>query len=365
MISPRLSLLLAGAAAIVACSDSHFASPDLHQAAPPGAISVMTWNVYVGTDVDAIIRALADGDPSNDEAVLLEQVGTLLNTDFATRAAAFADEIAAKRPHAVGLQEVSNFDLSALGLPPLEFMPILEDALAARGLNYVVADSVLNIEASPMPGLGLQDFDFLLVDANRVTVLGTLAKTFEANLVDVIGPVGGIELRRGYVLATVVIDDEVYTIVSTHPEPNLDSYDLSDLRAGQALEIVTVLDQMDASTAIVMGDLNDQPGSSLYQLFAQAGFVDAWAAFRPGVIGYTCCHAPDLANRTVAFDERIDYVLVRGFGHDVAGLLGHIDRLGEVPGDRVRGPVYKLWPSDHAGLFAEFLRPPAKGLADE
>jgi hypothetical protein len=363
MLSPRLSLLLTGALAVVACNDSHIASPEFREAAPPGAISVMTWNVYVGTDVDAIILALADGDPSNDQAVLLEQVQTLLNTDFATRAGAFADEIAAKRPHAVGLQEVSNFDLSALELPALEFMPVLQEALAARGLNYIVADSVLNIEASPMPGLALQDFDFLLVDATRVTVLGTLAKTFEANLVDYIGPVGGIELRRGYVVATVVIDEEVLTIVSTHPEPNLAPYDFSELRAGQALEIVTVLEQMDATTAIVMGDLNDQPGSPLYQVFAQAGFTDAWAALRPGVIGYTCCHAPDLANQTVAFDERIDYVLVRGLGHEVAGLQGHIDRLGEVPGDRVRGPVYKLWPSDHAGLFAEFIRPPARGMA--
>lgn len=357
----RLPVALAGLV-LIACSDDHVAGPALKADAPPGSISILSWNVYVGTDVDAIILALADDDPTNDMPILLAQLDTLFLTDWSVRAGAIADEIAARRPHAVGLQEISTFDLSAAGLPPLAFLPVLEAALADRGLNYVVADQVLNIEAEPVPGLKLEDYDVMLVDADRVTVLGTLAKRFAYNLVDLIGPVGGIELRRGYVVTTATVEDEVYTFVSAHPEPDLFTYDLSELRAGQATEIVTVLSQMGAERAVIMGDLNDRPGSLMHQVFTGAGFADAWAEMRPGAAGYTCCHASSLSNPVSTLVKRIDYVLARGIGNPVSGLQGRIDVLGEVPADRVPGPVYPIWPSDHAGLAAELLAVPAVGL---
>ncbi len=368
MNTVRLPLLLAGALFASGCSDADITSPDLRQTAPPGSISVMTWNVYVGADVDAIIAALVDGDPTNDLPTLLAQIDTLFLTDFSARAQAFADEIAARRPHAVGLQEISTFgiDLTPLGVPvdfELAFLPILEAALADRGLNYTVAASILNIDAQPIPGMiQLLDYDVLLVDDDRADVGFTIAQNFSVNL----GPVApGVELKRGYLVAGVDVDGEEYAVVSTHTEPNIFGIDLSLLRAGQATEIVTVLGQMGASSAIVMGDLNDWVDSPLYQVFAGAGFTDAWAELRPGAFGYTCCHLPSLSNQTNEFDERIDYVLVRGIGHPIAGLQGRIDRLGGVPGDRVVGPEYRIWPADHAGLFAEFVMPPAVGLRSE
>jgi len=353
--------LLAGMLLTAACTDRDPMGINLKADAPARSISVMTWNVYVGTDVDAILLALADPDPDNDLPTLLAQLDTLFLNDWSARAAAIADEIAKRRPHAVGLQEISTFDLSAVGFTPLEFLPVLEDALVARGLNYLVADKVLNIVAEPLPGLTLEDYDVLLLDADRVTVIDVEARTFALNLVDLIGPVGGIALRRGFVKAEVDIDGEAYTIVSTHPEPDLFGYDFSDLRAAQAMEIVAEVG--DAASAIVMGDLNDDPGTPMYQVFAAAGFVDAWSELRPGVVGFTCCHLSSLSNGTAVghFDERIDYVLVRGIGHPVAGLQGRIDILGNVPADRVNGPAYRIWPSDHAGLAGTFIDPPARG----
>ena len=359
MTKCRIPLILAGVALVAACSDQPVSGPDLRAAAPPGAVSVLNWNIYVGTNVDAIIDALISSDPDLVK-IVLAQLDTLFLTDFSSRAQAIADEIAARRPHAVGLQEVTTFDLSAVGLPELVFMDTLKAALAQRGLNYVVADSVMNIDATveiaPGTGLNMKDFDFMLVDADRVTLLGTFATTFQYNLVDIIPPalLGGIEIRRGYVLATVSIDGDVYTIVSTHPEPDLGPYDFSALREGQAMEIVWALGQANTDKAIVMGDLNDVVGSDLYDVFADAGFVDAWAEMRPSTVGNTCCHLTSLSNPLETFTKRIDYVLVRGIGHPQAGLQGHIDRLGDVPADKVDGPVYPIWPSDHAGLFAEF-----------
>ena len=353
--------LLVGLVLTAACTDREPTGIDLKADAPSRSISVMTWNVYVGTDVDAIIAALATEDPAIYMPVLMAQLDTLFLTDFPARAQAIADEIAKRRPHAVGLQEISTFDLLAVGLPTLKFLPILQAALAERDLNYVVAGQVLNIEAEPLSGLGLQDFDVLLVDADRVSVVDVEARTFAHNLVDVIGPVGGIVLRRGFVKAQVDIDGDTYTIVSTHPEPDLAGLDLSELRAAQAMEIVAEVG--DAVPAIVMGDLNDDPGTLMYQVFAAAGFIDAWAELRPGAIGFTCCHLSSLSNRNAVgyFDERIDYVLVRGIGHPIAGLQGRIDILGNVPADRVNGPAYRIWPSDHAGLAVSLIDPPARG----
>ena len=35
-----------------------------------------------------------------------------------------------------------------------------------------------------------------------------------------------------------------------------------------------------------------------------------------------------------------------------AGAIAKIDRFGNVPSDRLAGPAYPIWPSDHAGLLA-------------
>ena len=367
MSTLRIPFILTAVALAVACSDQPVSGPDLRVDRGDRSISVLSWNVYVGADVDAIILALADENPANDLDALLAGLAELEATDFLARAEAIVDEIAARRPHAVGLQEITVFDvdLSPIGGPVVElsFLPIIKAELAARGLNYSVADSVLNIDITLMGGLiNMQDYDVLLVDDDRVDVLGAMAKTFEYNLVDIpeIPLPPEIELRRGYVMAQLAIGESVYTVVSTHPEPDLFGVDLSQLRAGQMTEIVTVLDGM--SPAIIMGDLNDVAGSLMHQLLVSQDFVDVWAELRPGVVGNTCCHLTDLSNPLPGHTKRIDYVFARGIGHPSAGLQGRIDRLGDVVGDKIAGPYYPIWPSDHAGLAANFVLPPAVGL---
>jgi hypothetical protein len=108
---------------------------------------------------------------------------------------------------------------------------------------------------------------------------------------------------------------------------------------------------------ILMGDLNDQPGTPMYRVLAGAGFTDAWDAFRPGVAGYTCCHAADLSDHVARFTQRIDYVLARGLGDEGKAGMGSIAIVGDQPADRVSGPAGFIWPSDHAGLAANLLLP--------
>ena len=353
MRSSRPLLLAAAVCLAGACSDTADTplGPAPDAAPEPRAaafdLTVMTRNLYVGADVDAVIAALASPDQADDIPALLTAVATLGHTDYASRAAAFADEIARERPHAVGLQEVSTIDLT---LPPLgidihlDFLPLLLDQLAARGLTYEVAAQVHNFVAAPLPGVSLADDDALLVDRGRVTVLATDARRYTANL----GPVAqGVALARGWVSAEVTVGGRSYTIASTHLESGQVT-GLDQLRAAQAAELAQAL--AGAETAIVLGDLNDVPGSSMYQALTGAGFTDLWAALRPGVVGLTCCHLPDLSDPVERFDQRIDYVFARG----VAGgrPIGQVSRIGALPADRIPGPDGAIWPSDHAGLVA-------------
>ncbi|HWB41356.1 MAG TPA: endonuclease/exonuclease/phosphatase family protein [Gemmatimonadales bacterium] len=356
----RLTLAASLLLAASACSD--MTSPDPAAtgigdgSAEFGArrLVLMTQNLYVGADVDAVLLALVTPDPADDLPALLGAIQTLQRTDFPTRAAALAAEIERRRPHAVGLQEVSTIEIV---LPPLlnfqiDFLPILQQALADRGLDYQVAAQVKNIDASPVAGVRQVDYDVLLVDADRVTVNASSGQNFQNNF----GPLApGVTLIRGWVAANVTIAGKAYTLVSTHPEPDLGGNSLAQLRAAQVAEIVTALGT--ATPTVVMGDLNDVPGSLMHQVLTNAGFTDVWAALRPGLVGFTCCHAADLSDRFPQFDERIDYLFARGFGHGNKAVLGWVNRFGFLPPDRVNGPFGKIWVSDHAGLVATLLRP--------
>jgi hypothetical protein len=368
-MSRSTSLVLLAAIGLAACGEPTTA-PDLRSDnGVATAFSVMTRNTYIGADVDAVIAALADGDEGNDAAALGDAVTTLFATDYETRMGAFADEIARARPHVVGLQEISRIYLSQLvtGLSEdvaIDFLPVLLGALSAHGLNYAVGGDQLNINVSLFGGLvGLEDHDVVLYDANRVTWTPVLSKLFEYNVGE-LAP--GVIVNRGWIWGLAEIDGVAYNVVSTHPESGGEgdlANPLTYLRQAQIYEIAVGLGT--ASPAIVIGDLNDLPGSPMYEVLVGAGFQDVWGTLKPDADGFTAPHLYDLSNPTTQFTKRIDFVFARGIGHPDAGLQGKIYRVGEVPSDRVQGPDYLMWPSDHAGLVAAFSHPPANGLRTE
>jgi len=365
MRAVTLVLLLSGAALAAGCSDSTTLGPESRGTAittgtpstttPADRLAVLTQNLYVGADLDAVIAALQTSDPTDDIAALLTAIATVQRTDFPDRAAAIADEIAKAQPHAIGLQEVSRIDISLPSPFDVEihqnFLDILLGELAERGLNYAVAAQVQNIVAAPIPGVSLVDFDVLLVDPDRVAVHGTSSQNFSTNLPVVIP---GVTFLRGWVSATVTINGRDLVLASTHLESGSQA-GIDLIRAAQAGELVGSLDP--DLPAVLMGDLNDGPGSPMYQVVTGAGFVDVWRELRPGVVGFTCCHSADLSNKLPVFDQRIDYIMARGLERSGPGLQGKIDRLGEVPADRLEGPASSIWPSDHAGLAAELRLP--------
>jgi len=317
-------------------------------------LTVLTRNLYVGADVDAVIGALASPDPGDDLPALQAAIGTLQRTDFPTRARAIAGEIARTRPDVIGLQEVSEIhvDLTTVGMPvtiDLDFLAILQAELAARRLPYVVAAKVRNTDAAPVPFIRLVDFDVLLVNAERVTVdPGPLATNFAFNI-GAVAP--GVSIKRGYIMAGITTGGSAYTVVTTHLESGSDPQ-LAQLRAAQAMELVAVIGA--SRRVVLLGDLNDVPGSAMTQVLAGAGLRDAWAVMRPNRAGLTCCNLPDLSNPQHTFTQRIDYVWERGLELPNGELAGDIQLLGQEPGDRIAGPAGLIWPSDHAGVAAGF-----------
>src|SRR6266550_6476651 len=227
VMNKRLYSIAAVIVLTAACKDGPFAVAagsgnwltEQRVTALPGAsaITVMTQNLYVGADVDLVIRALGTPDPGDDFPALLFAIETVGKTDFRARAEAIADRIARERPHAVGLQEVSqiNIDLRPLGVPVVvdqDFLAMLQSALAARGLNYQVAATSDNIDVNLVSGLvRLRDHDALLIDADRVTIDAASGQDFSVNLGQV---ADGVVLIRGWVFARTTIGDRSYTFAS-------------------------------------------------------------------------------------------------------------------------------------------------------
>jgi len=368
-----LLLALAGAAA---CSDSsvlgpapfgRVAAPPEAAAAPATRFTIMTQNMYIGADVDAVIAALASGDATAAQEALLAAIDVLGRTDFRARAGALAAEIARARPHVVGLQEVEDLHihLGALGLPvdiDQNFLEILQAALTARGLHYDLAGQVTNVTANLFFGaITLFDHDAILVDADRVAVgPHVIERNFQHNL-----PLSlaGVDFKRGWVQIDARIAGSpglAITIANTHLESGSGGL-FPDLRREQALELVGSVGP--ARPAILLGDFNDPPGSPMYDVITGARFTDAWAALEPGVSGFTCCEAADLSNGVATLTARFDDVFMRGIGGPEGRLLGQITIVGNQADDRVPGPAYSIWPSDHAGVVASLLVRPAGALA--
>src|SRR5207248_7215417 len=95
----RFALFAAAVIVTAACQEPVALKPEQRIAASgvagrSSAITVMTQNVYVGADVDLVIRALGTPDPGDDFPALQFAIETVGKTDFPARAQAIADEIA-------------------------------------------------------------------------------------------------------------------------------------------------------------------------------------------------------------------------------------------------------------------------------
>lgn len=385
--------VVAGLLLLAACDSTQPANPGANAPDAPGAeeqdlitsdrpfaefrglapIRLYAQNVYVGTDVDAVIAA---GATSSDPAVLF---GALLNalqefdaTRWDERADRMAREIGRQDPDVIGLGEVSLVSrrgLEAYGVADAttDFLAILRDALVRYGLQYEVVGSVRNTDVTiplsidpstgaiitlpdglPAAYVSLVDFDVMLV-RRGVHAANVVARNYQAYLPIQLGPLP-VAIRRGYVAADIEVRGRPWRFVTTHPEPR------SPVKEIQEAQVAELLASVSGGTApvIIAGDMNsspDDPAGSPYAQFQAAGYTDAWTRRigRPNS-GATCCQAPNLTNYPSALDRRLDQVWV----HPGQGFLPPL--LMTLFGDEARERTASgLWPSDHAGLLAALL----------
>lgn len=334
------------------------------EATPVGrdrVVTLMTQNVYHG--VDAELNDVAAGGFADLLANVAAVYQGYLERDFPSRAEAFADQIELVRPDLIALQEAILVRTQA---PPdgpatpattvaLDYVELLLDALAARGLQYEVVVQLPNFDVELPSALG---FDVRHTDRSAILARADLktsefrlsnaqAGNFATNCTLPTG-IGAITFLRGWASVDVKIRGKSFRFISTH----LDFACLQFTTAIQQAQAAELLGGPAATTlpVVLAGDFNsaaDGSGASYNDLTA-AGFSDAASEAGIGDLP-TCCQDPDLLNAVSTLDTRIDLVLFRG-GFSVIDA----EVLGDEPPDRTPSG---LWPSDHAGVAAALVLP--------
>jgi endonuclease/exonuclease/phosphatase family metal-dependent hydrolase len=327
-------------------------------------VTVMSYNIYQGSELDAIVAApTVQAIPA---AVSRVWAGVQA-TNFPQRALALSKEIAAAAPDLIGLQEAALWRIQTPGTAfsahptpatkvVYDFIDILVKDLAARGLHYAP------VAVSP-------SFDGQLPDAagddirltDRVAILARTDKAagplqisnvqthkFTINATIPLGGANGpkFTIYNSWASVDVTRNGDTFRFVTTHLDSNvpaINDAEARELLAGPAKTNLPV---------ILSGDFNSPANGSGPKGYAdalQAGFKDAWLQTNPHSPGFTWGQAQNLLNPKSQLSERIDYVLTHGGVQAVSMKVG-----GASPSDRTASG---LWPSDHAGIVATLQIP--------
>ena len=329
-----------------------------------GDVDVMTRNLFIGSDLTPVIAATTPGQFFQALDAVLQRIAT---SDFPQRSRALAREIADRRPHLVGLQEVYQLTLNGnTEAPPFrDMLQDLMDSLAVHGADYYVVGEVRNLDVTiPVPGLGFVralDRDVVLarrdvpaipvaVPGCRVSADGCNYQVFAA----LPTPGGTMNSERGFLVVDATVNEQFVRFVNTHLEvPELPRV----IQAAQASELIARLHPIAQPyrRVIIAGDINSAPTEgdvitpggvipSPYRQFVLAGYADTWH-LRPGNSpGLTCCQADDLLNPESQHFKRVDVIFARTAPSENKANLVGVDQEDKTPSG--------LWPSDHAGVIA-------------
>lgn len=320
----------------------------------PVTVTVMTRNLYLGANLDPIVKAKSLPDALTAVADDWAQVQA---NDFPVRARAIAREIGTVKPDIVGFQEAvlyrtqtpPDFTATPATHVALDYVAELRKALAARKLKYrfvAVApwtDAELPAGSPATMDIRLTVRDALLVRVEKKLRIKRVRKVQYSTVTPLIKDV--VTAKRGYVVADATMNGRAFRVATTH----LESFDdMSQVAQGKQLGEALAAGKV---PTVLLGDLNsraDGTGTPTHANLLALGFADAWPEVHPNDIGLTCCHGDDLRELGGPFYSRIDYVLLKnGFRAVAAGIVG------QKPSDRIGG----LWPSDHAGVWARLTLP--------
>jgi endonuclease/exonuclease/phosphatase family metal-dependent hydrolase len=325
---------------------------------PLAEVALMSQNLYLGGDLNVVA---AEPNPQMIPVRVAQLYGTIVASVPAERMAAIADEIARVRPALVGLQEVSTYYVQIPGdnLPGMpntpatqvtyDFLDLLLDALADRGLAYDVASRSDNSDVElPATTDGQNFFDVRYRDADVILALDDADVATGANddghyTVLLTIPVGGqpVTFVRAWQWVDATVDGRSFRFFNTH----LETAAAPPVQIAQGAELKAMIDATPGAV-VLAGDLNsDADGGStpVYATMTQS-LTDVFAR-PPQSARPTCCQAADLRNPVSTHDERIDFLLYRGF-----------DRVGRtetvLDDNRVSTTAGLLWASDHGGVAA-------------
>jgi endonuclease/exonuclease/phosphatase family metal-dependent hydrolase len=306
-------------------------------AAPP-RITVMTWNIYFG------------GGAIGDEPDFGDLFESVQATDFHQRAARIARIVDQQNPHIICLQEVARWETENLigqEEDDIDFLPILQMRLLARGLHYDIVGSLDTID---FEAPGEVDDDLLNIKwTERIVMLARHSSQLQVDNVRLrrfdetysieIPAVGDLEFERGWIAADITFRGERARYVCTHLEALSGS-----VREAQAEQLIEWLSGTNLPV-VILGDMNALPPTSVYQQFTDAGYTDAWTENHGLFEGPTCCQDADLLNDDSHLATRIDQIFTRGAITPISS-----QRAGHKQADRTPGG---LWPSDHAAVVAK------------
>ncbi len=345
-------------------------------------VKTMTINLYVGGGIGRVV-ALDPADPGYVTNLIATVTGIyyeIVASQPAARLQGVADEIAARMPDIVAVEEASLIrnespgDLIIGGANPathvvFDYLQILVDALALRGAHYAVVATaneidvelpMLNLQSGAIDDVRLTDRDAILVRTDLPSGHLTVSNAQSGNFKNVIQiPSIGLSFPRGWCSVDAVIRGERFRYICTHLEeetaPQIQLLQGQELLSGPASSTLPV---------ILAGDFNADAlrrnGTQTYDALIAAGFTDAWGALHPDdpAGGLTWGHDELLADPGMPLVWRIDLVLCRGtrFTPAEADVI-------DFGLNRTQSP---LWGTDHAAVAAEIdFQPTAPGLDHE
>jgi endonuclease/exonuclease/phosphatase family metal-dependent hydrolase len=342
-------------------------------------VDVMTRNLYLGADLAPAICA-----PSLESFVAA--TGQILRevtaNDFPTRAKGLAQEILARKPDLVGLQEVALWRTGPPSLAPVlsgvptattvryDYLQLLLDQLNKGKTQYevVVSQNEFDLEApgdeNGVPGDGPAAQGIPNAEINgRLTMRDVILARRDAG-VQTSNPQSGnfktlltvpilgkpLTIKRGWTATDArVRGSHSFRFVNTHLEAFDPAALVPSIRSLQAGELVAPGGPATGTLPVVLlGDLNSdddtvEPGDQqAYRTLLNAGFVE-----RSTNVPLGCCLKSSLlaegAGGSVAdFDHQVDHVMTNApkkVKLVSSGVTG-------------RNPVNGFWDSDHAGLFS-------------
>jgi endonuclease/exonuclease/phosphatase family metal-dependent hydrolase len=313
-------------------------------------LRVMTYNLYLGADLQPIITA----PPDQVVAEVKDAWHHVRATNFKIRAEAIADLITEEHPHLAGLQEVSLWQTAPIDDPThlttkYDFLDLLLRELEQNGTPYEAvvrnpfASAVLPVSEDKL--LRFTQRNVIIAPAGRdedvFAVTDPVSVVYQARIpLTILGQ--PFEITRGYASLDVRFHGSWVRFATTQPE----AYSVP-IRQLQAMELAGAL-STSPYDVIVAGDINSErefTGDS-YQILIAAEYTDVWLETMPGVDGFTASFGDDLIGPPEELDHTVDYVLWTS-----DGCLDGVEGSGDVVGEEIDDQTTTgWWPSDHAGV---------------